>query len=103
MKKHPAKGHEILSLCEFDRSILMCALEHHERLDGSGYPCGITDLSFEGRLIGIIDCYEALISHYRPYKSGLSPYDASEVLLEDVENGKFDKEIFETFIRSRLK
>lgn len=78
------------------------ALEHHEKLDGSGYPKGITDISFAGRLIGIIDCYEALTCDERPYRRAKAPLATLELLKGDVVSGKLDKDIFTIFCKSLI-
>lgn len=103
IKTHALKGYNILKKCNFGERILNCALEHHEKLDGSGYPYGKKIISFEGQLISVIDCYEALISHYRRYKGPLTTYEASQIIKKDVDEGKIDKALFENFILSRLK
>ena len=103
MKSHVEKGYEILKVSNFSQVILNAELEHHERLDGSGYPTGKKNLSFEGQLVGIIDCYEALISHYRPYKKGVPTFETAEIIMKDVDAGKFDREIFQKFILSRKR
>ncbi len=60
-KQHAATGHDlIITDTDFDISIATVALEHHERIDGSGYPNGSTRITADSRLIGIIDCYEPL-------------------------------------------
>lgn len=69
MKSHPQIGADIIIADpDMPPGMEAGALEHHEKLDGSGYPKGITDISFAGRLIGIIDCYEALTGDERPYR-----------------------------------
>ncbi len=103
MKLHVLKGYDILKSSNFSEIILNAELEHHERLDGSGYPNGVKDISFEGQLIGIIDCYEALISHYRPYKKGVPTFETAEIIMKDVELGKYNRDIFLKFIQSRKK
>ena len=58
------------------------AIYHHENVDGSGYPEGITDeeLTIYARILHVADVYDALISK-RPYKDGYSPYEACEYLM----------------------
>lgn len=101
MKKHPQLGAEIIiedpSLPE---GIELGALEHHEKLDGSGYPNRIRDISLAGRIIGIIDCYEALTGDERPYRRAKMPLDTLAILKSEVITGKLDKDIFTAFCRS---
>jgi HD-GYP domain-containing protein (c-di-GMP phosphodiesterase class II) len=76
MKRHPKIGEFIIKFKSgIDSGIAQGALEHHEKLDGSGYPRGIKDISFTGQLLGIIDCYEALTNEERPYRRAKSPLD----------------------------
>ncbi len=101
MKKHPRIGFDILKYTGMDIKIATeGALEHHEKLDGSGYPEGKTNISKCGMLLGIIDCYEAITNDDRPYRSGMKPMAALQILKKDVEKGKYDKKIFETFAYS---
>ncbi|MBN1500035.1 MAG: HD domain-containing protein [Spirochaetes bacterium] len=103
MRTHVKEGYEVLEKLNINRLVKQCCHEHHERLDGSGYPAGIRKISPEGQLMGIIDCYEALVSHSRVYKRGLTPLEASEIIKSDVQKGKWNKTMFEMFIRTRLR
>jgi len=101
MKKHPAIGFDILKYTGIDiKTATEGALEHHEKLDGSGYPEGKTNISECGMLLGIIDCYEAITNDDRPYRSAMQPMAALQILKGDVTKGKYNKKIFETFAYS---
>lgn len=101
IKKHTVYGYRMLSKCKFrSRSIALAAYQHHEKLDGSGYPSGITDISFAGRLIGIIDCYEAITSQDRPYRNAASPFDALKIIRDEITENQFDRRIFERLLDS---
>jgi len=101
MKSHPQLGADmIIADPELPAGIELGALEHHEKLDGTGYPNRITDISFPGRLIGIIDCYEALTGDERPYRRAKPPLPTLEMLKGDVVSGKLDQKIFTIFCRS---
>jgi len=65
--------------------VAQIVLQHHERLDGSGYPQGLKgdEILFEARIIAIADVIEAMASH-RPYREGLG----IEVALAEVERGR---------------
>ena len=103
MKRHPKIGESIIkSKSGFGGEIARGALEHHEKLDGSGYPEGIKQISFTGQLLGIIDCYEALTNEERPYRRAKSPLDTLKLIKQDVEAGKFDRKIFEKFCYSLI-
>lgn len=102
MRRHTILGYNILIDCKFgDREIAACALDHHEKLDGSGYPNGKTRISRISQIIGIIDCYEALTNDNRPYRNAMEAYEAlSQIIMKDVSAGKFDKELYAQFIKS---
>lgn len=103
MKRHPKIGEYIIKFKSgIDSGIAQGALEHHEKLDGSGYPRGVRYISFAGQLLGIIDCYEALTNEERPYRRAKSPLDTLKLIKQDVEAGKFDRKIFEKFCYSLI-
>ncbi len=84
VKKHPVLGYEYLANANlgFPISSLIGILQHHERLDGSGYPQGlrggrITQLS---RIIAIADVFDAMTSD-RPYRAGMMPSEVMEFLM----------------------
>ena len=103
MKSHPSIGHKIIR--EKNRiggDVALGALEHHEKLDGSGYPKGTRNISYFGQLLGIIDCYEALTNQDRPYRRARKPLETLKFVKNDVENGKFSRDIFEKFCYSLI-
>ena len=103
MKSHPELGNQIIKKTNgISSDIARSAMEHHEKLDGSGYPHGIRDITFAGQLLGIIDCYEALTNEDRPYRRAKEPLETLGLLKKDVETGKFSREIFETFCYSLI-
>jgi PAS domain S-box-containing protein len=69
IKTHPQVGYDILKSIEFEWPIALTVLAHHERLDGSGYPLGLSssDIGFESRVLAVADVVEAMASH-RPYR-----------------------------------
>ena len=87
--------------CKFGNpEVKLTALNHHEKLDGSGYPYGRKKISKFSQLIGFIDCYEALTNDDRPYRSAMDPFKALSLIRKDVESGKFNRKIFEQFAYS---
>lgn len=72
MKSHPEVGFEILHEVNFPWPVARTVLEHHERLDGSGYPGGLQgqDICIEARILAVADVVEAMSSH-RPYRAAL--------------------------------
>ena len=69
---HPRSGYEILSKVEFPWPIAQIVLQHHERIDGSGYPQGLRgpDILLEAKILGLADVMDAMCSH-RPYRPGI--------------------------------
>lgn len=104
IKSHTVHGYQILNRCRFSsREVKDAALNHHEKLDGSGYPNGKKVLSPTAQLIGFIDCYEALTNDDRPYRSAMDPFRALSLIKNDIEAGKFSREIFQKFANSLNK
>jgi HD-GYP domain-containing protein (c-di-GMP phosphodiesterase class II) len=81
IKLHPQTGVNILSQVKLLEPMLPAILEHHERLDGSGYPAKLTDkqISWMGRIVAVADVYDAMTSN-RPYRSGVSSREAMSYL-----------------------
>jgi putative nucleotidyltransferase with HDIG domain len=82
IKRHPAHGYELLTeLGGFNDTVVHLVLDHHERLDGSGYPRGIeaNELSLETRILAVCDVYDALVSP-RVYRAAWTPERALELL-----------------------
>jgi HD-GYP domain-containing protein (c-di-GMP phosphodiesterase class II) len=101
LKRHTENGYSLLTACNFDPVVVTGALEHHERLDGSGYPDGKRgdEISPLSRALALIDRFENLTSR-RPEKEGLKPIEALASIMEEVENGLYDKEIFKQIAHS---
>lgn len=72
IRVHPQAGYEILKDIEFPWAIAQIIRQHHERMDGSGYPQGLQgdQVCFEARILAVADVVEAMASH-RPYRPGL--------------------------------
>ena len=100
IKKHTSIGSAILngSSSEFLQMAFVIALTHHERWDGSGYPQGLKGeaIPIEGRIIAIVDAFDALVSK-RPYKDPYDDPDALEIILES-RGTHFDPEICDAFL-----
>jgi hypothetical protein len=74
---------------------------HHERMDGRGYPRGLTreQMSVQARCMGIADIFEALTAKDRPYKKGKSLSESLEILGRMKQNGHIDPDLFDIFVR----
>ena len=79
LKAHPHIGYDILKEIEWPYPIAEIVLQHHERMDGSGYPLGLSgeEILMEARVLGVADVVEAMASN-RPYRPGLGIDKASE-------------------------
>lgn len=83
IKEHPVVGHEIFENVEFDWPISEIIYQHHERMDGSGYPQGLKgdEILLEARIIAVADVVDAMNSH-RPYRPGLGMEAALDEIVE---------------------
>ncbi|MDD8020101.1 MAG: HD domain-containing protein [Acidobacteriota bacterium] len=74
IKDHPRVGYEILKTIEFPWPVAQIVHQHHERLDGSGYPLGLKDGQIHpmAKILAVADVVEAMLSH-RPYRPAFSP------------------------------
>jgi HD-GYP domain-containing protein (c-di-GMP phosphodiesterase class II) len=81
IKDHPQAGFNILKNIDFPWPVARMVLEHHERMDGSGYPNGLTgdELLIESKILAVADVVEAMASH-RPYRTALG----IDVALEEI-------------------
>ena len=74
---------------------------HHERMDGKGYPKGLTreQMSLQARMMGIADIFEALTARDRPYKPGMKLSQAIDIMRKFARNGHIDPDLFDVFVR----
>jgi HD-GYP domain-containing protein (c-di-GMP phosphodiesterase class II) len=77
---------------------------HHERMDGKGYPKGLTreQMSVQARCMGIADIFEALTARDRPYKKGKTLSESLEILGRLKLNGHVDPDLFDVFVREKI-
>ncbi|MGC9098121.1 MAG: HD-GYP domain-containing protein [Dictyoglomus sp.] len=99
IKKHPEVGYEILKNIEFPYPVAEIVLEHHERINGSGYPKGLKDgdILIEARILAVSDVVEAMSSH-RPYR----PAFPLETALREISEKKgilYDEEVVDACIK----
>jgi len=86
------------------KDIVEDAANHHEHLDGTGYPRALQEdeLSVPARIMAIADIFEALTATNRPYKESNTLSQAIEVMLQMVKEKNIDREIFKLFIENRI-
>ena len=77
---------------------------HHERMDGKGYPRGLTrdQMSVQARVMGIADIFEALTARDRPYKKGKTLTESLQILGKFKLNGHIDPDLFDIFVRKKV-
>ncbi|MBN2189774.1 MAG: PAS domain S-box protein [Candidatus Aureabacteria bacterium] len=99
IKTHPRVGYDILKNIEFPWPVADIVLQHHERVDGSGYPFGLSgkNILIGARIIGVADVVETMSSH-RPYRSALGIDKALEEISEN--RGKlYDPDVVDACLR----
>ncbi|MDR2614796.1 MAG: HD domain-containing protein [Candidatus Accumulibacter sp.] len=94
IREHVLHTHDWLRGVPGFDDICRWASNHHEKLDGSGYPFGLcaADLDFNSRLLGCMDIYQA-VSEERPYHPRRSHEEAMEIMYDMAKEGKIDSEI----------
>ena len=77
---------------------------HHERMDGKGYPKGLRreDMSWQARMMGIADIFEALTAGDRPYKPAMKLSQALSIMANFRDNGHIDPDLFEVFLAAQV-
>jgi PAS domain S-box-containing protein/putative nucleotidyltransferase with HDIG domain len=93
IKVHSEAGYAIISDIEFEQPVADIVLQHHERLDGSGYPRGLSGSAvwLEARVLAVADVYEAMVSH-RPYRPALTRAHATAELQEGA-GARYDPDV----------
>ena len=99
IKDHPVTGYHILKDVEFPWPVAEIIWQHHERLDGSGYPRGLKgdDVLLEARIIGLADVVEAMASH-RPFR----PAQGIDAALEEITEHRgtlYDPEVVDACVK----
>ena len=99
LKTHSMEGYDILKDVDFPGPVARIVLEHHERMDGSGYPRGLKgeEILPESRILVVADVIEAMASH-RPYR----PAHGIDKALEEVEKGRgnlYDEAVVDACLR----
>jgi len=84
--------------------IPLIAYGHHEKLDGHGYPRGVTGdaIPVQTRMMTISDIYDALTAADRPYKSAVAPARALDIMDEEVRAGQLDGQLFQLFVDAKV-
>jgi HD-GYP domain-containing protein (c-di-GMP phosphodiesterase class II) len=102
LRRHATMGHELLAQDDSASAVVLdVCLHHHERLDGSGYPEGLSGegISLFARMAAVSDVYDATTSN-RPYKDAWQPALALRKMTEWSGCGYFDRRVFHAFVRT---
>jgi len=100
VREHPSIGARILEPLPHCADILPIVLQHHERLDGRGYPIGIAGdaIALDARIVAVADVFDAMTSQ-RPYREGLNLREAVDYLLA-MRGSHFDGAVVDAFVRA---
>ncbi|SDZ60146.1 HDIG domain-containing protein [Evansella caseinilytica] len=101
IKEHSTVGFEMLRKSHTISMVTAhCAFQHHERLDGSGYPRGIKgkDIHLYAKLIGLVDVFDAVTAN-RVYRKAMLPHEGLELLYSGADT-KFEKEMIQAFAKT---
>jgi len=99
IKTHSQVGHDILKTIEFPWPVARIVLQHHERIDGSGYPFGLKgeEILLEAKILAVADVLEAMATH-RPYRPALSIEESLEEITKN--KGKlYDSKVVDICIK----
>lgn len=105
IESHVTHTYSFLSLIPWTSNLAQLpniAYAHHEKLDGSGYPRGLTreDIPVQSKIMTIADIYDALTASDRPYKPALPAERALDILQYEAKAGKLDSDLLQAFIES---
>ncbi len=98
VQAHPLHGVSMCSMLPLSQNSINCILFHHEKLDGTGYPAGLSgdDIPLPVRAIAVADIYDALTTS-RPYADSIPPYEALTLMRHDMRDG-LDMDLFKRFV-----
>jgi hypothetical protein len=107
IRKHIDTTIKMLESLPYPKSLMRVpefAGGHHERMDGKGYPRGLTreQMSIQARMMGIADVFEALTARDRPYKRAMPLSQALAILGRMKEESHIDPDLFDVFIREKV-
>jgi len=107
MQSHVTKSFQLLSRIPWPpklRNVPEIAYCHHEKLNGKGYPRGLSadQIPLESQIVTVADIYDALTAHDRPYKPPMSHERASSILIDQAAGGLINQELVDLFLNSEL-
>ena len=99
IKKHPVLGEEMIRRTHISGEVLSIIRQHHERWNGKGYPDGVRQraITLNAQIVAVADVFDALVGD-RPYREGLPPYHALEIIIAG-SGEEFNGKIVEEFVQ----
>lgn len=100
MKQHPSYTEKILTPIKLHEDIVKAVVHHHEKLDGGGYPSGLSgdQITIGARILAVADVFDALTSN-RSYRKAMVVEDALKILIDGIDS-HFDKNVVVALIKS---
>jgi HD-GYP domain-containing protein (c-di-GMP phosphodiesterase class II) len=97
IERHVTYSYRFLKHIPFQKDLARVpeiAYSHHERMDGSGYPRGLKgdEIPKQGRILAVVDVFDALTAADRPYKKAIEPIRAVEIIEKECERGAWDRD-----------
>ncbi len=104
---HSEKTYQILKQIPWTKELEQIpntAYAHHEALNGDGYPLGLCDkqIPLQSKIIAIVDIYDALTAHERPYRKAVSHEIALEIINREIEDHHLDADLFNLFVKGKV-
>ncbi len=95
---HPLKGISLCAQLPLSQTAYNCILFHHEKMDGSGYPCALTsdEIPMEVRAVTLADIYDAMTTN-RPYSAAMNPFQVLRIMRDEMFN-EIDMGIYKRFV-----
>ena len=105
MQSHAARSRQYLNEIPWNdelKDVPAIAGRHHERMNGSGYPDGLSgeDIPPQARMLAICDAFDAMTAADRPYRKALPVKEACRILRQEADEGRLDADLVELFIDS---
>lgn len=97
---HPKIGYDICAPLKSLEEALPCIRSHHERMDGDGYPDGLTgsEIPLKGQIMAVADAYDAMTTD-RPYRQGMKTETAIKIFENEIDSGQWNPEIVRIFLK----
>lgn len=100
IRSHPARGYDICAPLRSIEPCLSIIRSHHERIDGDGYPDGLTgdEIPLWARITAVADAFDAMTTD-RPYRKGMTKETALKIFENEIDSGQWDSDIVKTLLK----